>query len=135
VIIGSLGRWWRPMYCKLGHRVEKIVSIEATNALERSSVANMMLIWVVPGETNKRIKGVNPAVVDDNSRVFRFGSKGSFKSKRCKTNNTPGDRLPREPMSLNFRILRAYFRKVANSSVVGSLLKYFRVKWLREETT
>ena len=25
VIIGSFGRQWRPMYCKLGHRAEKIV--------------------------------------------------------------------------------------------------------------
>ena len=128
VIIGSLGGQWSAMCCKLGHRVEKVFIVEATSTLERPCVSNVIPISMVPGETNKGMKGANSAVVERNSRVLRFGSKGPLKLKCCKTKHTSGVTPFKESNSVSFRILRAYFRKRASSGVVSSLLKHFQMK-------
>ena len=53
----------------------------------------------------------------------------------CRTEKTAEDRVFEVQHSLSSRILWAYFRKRAHSSVVGDRLKDFRTKQLREEKT
>lgn len=78
VIIWSLGTEEKLICCKLGHRAEKVMIVEATNAPGRSDVLNRMVMEMVLEETNKRIDGTNSTVKEPNLRVSKFGSKGSL---------------------------------------------------------
>jgi len=79
------------MSCKLGHRVGRVVIIEATNAIGRPDVGNMMRMAVVLGERNKRTNGMNTSVVCNKLRVFRFGNKGPSSVQSCRTESTSED--------------------------------------------
>ena len=81
------------------------------------------------------MNGMDFPVMCHKSRVFRFGSRGSPIAQSCRTEKTAEDRVFEVQHSLSSRILRAYFRKRAHSSVVGDCLKDFRTKQLREEKT
>ena len=72
---------------------------------------------------------MSSSVAYHNSRVLRFGNKGSLVARCCKTESTSGDEMP---SLLSFRILRAYFRKRTHSGVVGNLLKDFQTNQLWE---
>jgi hypothetical protein len=124
VTIGSRGRREREIVCKFGHNAGKVVTNEATNTgLGGSFPQNSMLMAVVLGERNKWMNGMNSPVVAHNLRDFRFGNKGLFTARDCKTAKTSGDEEFGLPGSPNLRIFRAYFRKRAHSSVVGNRLK------------
>jgi hypothetical protein len=83
VIIGSLGRERRRISCRLGHRVGKVVIIEAVIALGRLDT-NPMLMTVVLGERNKGRDWMNSPVTGHKRRVFRFGNKGSWMAQSCR---------------------------------------------------
>ena len=132
-IVGFLGRQWRRVVRKLGHNVGKVVIIEATTALGGFGLS-WMLMAVVVGERSEGMNGINLGMVDHDSRYFRFGSNGSPIAEDSRTAKTSEDK-DRLASSLIIRILRAYFRNRAHSSVVGSLLKDFRSRWLRKRKT
>ena len=95
---------------------------------------NPMLMAVFLGERNKGMNRRNFPATAPNVRVLRFGNKGSVMAQNCRTEKTSKDRTCAiSPSSVSSRILRAYFRKRAHSSVVGDRLKDFQIKQLREE--
>ena len=55
------------MYCKLGHRAEKIVISD--QRFRKVAHCEYDVDMSGSGGTNKRMKGANSAVVNDNSRV------------------------------------------------------------------
>ena len=84
---------------------------------------------VVLGKRNKGMNGTKSSVTSGNLRVFRFGNKGPLVvMQSCRTESTSEDKLFLGPYLSSSRILRAYFRKRAHSSVVGNLLKDFKTK-------
>jgi len=86
---------------------------------------------VVLGERNEGMKGMNSPVTGHNSRVFRFGNKGSLMVQSCRTGSTSGSSMPREPHSASFRILRACFWRRVHSVVVLGLSGVCQIKWLK----
>ena len=130
--IGSLGVKLKTISCKSGHNIGKAATIGATTAAGESDRLNLILMMAVLGERNKGISGMDFPSTDHNSRVFRFGKKGSLMAQSCRIEKTSKDRTRAISLgSLSFRIFRAYFRKRAHSSVVGCRLKDFRIKQLR----
>lgn len=82
--IWSPARKLRLLCCRLGHRVERVVTVEATNALGRSESSNQIVAEEVLAKTNKRMNGTNSTVVGDNRKI-RFGSKSPLKVEPCRT--------------------------------------------------
>ena len=75
VIIGSLGREGSVISCKSGHSFGRVVTIEATIALEESD-SNLIKMEVILGERNKEINKTNDPPIPHKERAFRFGRKG-----------------------------------------------------------
>ena len=112
VVIGSLGRDWRLTSSKLGHIVWRVASSGGTVALWRlGRPVNLISMVMVLGERNKGMKGTISPVADRNSRVLRFGNKGSSIAQLCRAENTSKDTERRALGPPSHRILRAYFRK------------------------
>jgi hypothetical protein len=59
VIIGSLGREWRLIACKLGHSVGKVVTLKRPSLGEVGLDSNSRWMEVVLGERNKGMNGIN----------------------------------------------------------------------------
>jgi len=76
----------------LGHRVGKVVTIEATIASGRLD-SNLRRMEVVLGERNKGMNGIDGPLTPHISRVFRFGNKGSLIVRSWITDKTSRDRV------------------------------------------
>ena len=121
VIVGSLGSQRRVIFRKLGQSAGNAVIIEAIIAISKSGKMSAMAMAVVLGERNKGVKGMNSPVMGHNSRVSRFGKRGSSMAQSCRTESTSGNGMYREPHSASFRILRACFWKRAHSGAILNL--------------
>ena len=76
MIIGSLGKFWRVISCKLGQGVGKFAISEAITDFGRSGYEREM--EVIVGERNKRMNRIDDSLIPHKSIVVRFGSKGSL---------------------------------------------------------
>ena len=76
VIIGSLGKMQRVIACKLGHRVGRIVTVEATIALKWFDPKSTMKMEVIVGERNKEIDGRDDALISDKKKHSDSGERG-----------------------------------------------------------
>lgn len=76
MIIGPPGRERSLIDSKLGHSLEKVVTIEATIASETLFV-NLSEMEVVLGERSEGMNETNDSSTLHKSRVLRFGSRGS----------------------------------------------------------
>ena len=77
-MIGSLGRVGRFISCKLGQGVGKFVINEATTKFGTATEKHPKEMEVIRGERNNGRNGTNDSSIRDQSRVVRFGSKGSL---------------------------------------------------------
>ena len=73
VIIGSLGKYWRVIFCKLGQDVGKFAISEAITDFGRPGDEREM--EVIVGE---RMDGIDDSLILHRFTVVRFGSKGSL---------------------------------------------------------
>ena len=78
VIIGSLGKERRSIYCKLGQDIGKIVITEAIMDSGGLDEENSKEKEVIVGERNNWMNGINDSSTSRKLRVVRFGSKGSL---------------------------------------------------------
>ena len=89
-IIGSLGRRWRVISCKLEHRVGKVVITKASIAIGMMlGLTNRTLRTVALGERNKGMNGMNSPVGHRVSKIPKFGNKGSLMTQSCKLRAPP----------------------------------------------
>ena len=79
------------------------------------------------------MNGICDSPILHQTKLFRFGNKGSSMAQSCMAEKTSGDGGAEAVGCVNSRILRAYFRKRAHSAVVGSLLKDCKVESSRKE--
>lgn len=87
VIIGSLGKPSKVIYCKLGHSVGRAVIIEAVTTSGRFVDAEIVIV-VIAGDRNKGMMGMESPRVSRNAKVFNFGSNDPPEARNCRTERT-----------------------------------------------